>query len=142
MPISKIHLCINKKTIYMIALKKILFVNGASSAVTALGLIAFPTMMADLFQLHSSTIFVSVGIFLLTFAALVLFEAGSASTKPKRVQFIILMDLLWVVASVVTVVSMLGIISGIGNLLIIAVALWVVAMAYLQARGLRQTRLA
>jgi hypothetical protein len=122
----------------MISLKNILFINGASSGMTSIGLIAFPGMISEVFQVAQPSVFMGVGIFLLAFAAIVLFEAGRSQISAKKVQLIIALDILWVVASVITVLMMLETITAIGNFLILAVALWVGAMAYFQFKGLRQ----
>jgi hypothetical protein len=120
----------------MTSLRNVLLINGASSGITAIGLIALPKMIADLFQVPRASFFFAVGIFLFAFALLVLYEGGKDKARPGRVRLIIALDFLWVVASIIVVLAMLHTISPIGHLLIFVVAIWVGVMAYLQVRGL------
>ena len=122
----------------MMPLKNVLIVNGVSSGATGIGLVAFAQLAANLFDVPQSSVFIGTGIFLLVFAAIVLFEAFRDSIRMRQVQIIIALDVLWVIASVLVVLLMLSKISVIGNLLIMAVALWVATMALLQAKGLKQ----
>lgn len=122
----------------MIPLKNVLLINGASSGVTAIGLIALPNSMADLFEIAYSSVFIGVGIFLLAFATFVLVEAGKLQINANRVRMIIALDVIWVLASLFTVTMTLTNVSAIGHVLIIAVAAWVAAMVFLQAKGLKK----
>ncbi|HTJ51339.1 MAG TPA: hypothetical protein VL443_17890 [Cyclobacteriaceae bacterium] len=122
----------------MMPLKNVLIVNGVSSGATGIGLVAFAQLAAKLFDVSQTSVFAGTGIFLLVFAAVVLFEAFRDSIRMRQVQIIIALDVLWVIASVLVVLLMLSKISAIGNLLIIAVALWVAMMAFLQVKGLKQ----
>ena len=122
----------------MMPLKNVLIVNGVSSGATGIGLVAFAQLAANLFDVPQTSVFAGTGIFLLVFAAVVLFEAFRDSIRMRQVQIIIALDVLWVIASVLVVLLMLSKISAIGNLLIIAVALWVAMMAFLQVKGLKQ----
>jgi uncharacterized membrane protein len=122
----------------MISLKNVLYINGTSSGITAAGLITFPKKIADIFEVQQVSVFTGVGIFLFAFAAVVLFEASRINTRPKQVQLIIALDILWVVASLVTVLMTLTAVSMIGHFLILTIAIWVGAMAYLQKKGLKQ----
>jgi hypothetical protein len=128
----------NKNFNFMMPLKNVLIVNGVSSGATGIGLVAFARLAANLFGVPHSGVFSGTGIFLLVFAAVVLFEAFRDSIRIKQVQIIIALDILWVIVSVFVVLLMLSKISAIGNILIIAVALWVAAMALLQVKGLKQ----
>ncbi len=114
-----------------------MLVNAVTSAATALGLIAFPGLVADLFQAGSAQPFVEVGIFLLVFSAKVLYEALKNPIRRGHVQFIITLDVLWVVASIVLIEFQFFNLSLIGYVLTGAVAMWVGAMAVLQWRGLK-----
>lgn len=113
--------------------------NAATSAATALGLITFSGIVAELFQVTNTQPFVEVGIFLIVFAAKVGYEAWKTPMRKGHVQFIIIMDVLWVLASIVLIEFQLFNLSLIGYWAIAAVALWVAAMAFLQWRGLKQT---
>lgn len=122
-------------------LKNVLLVNGASSGATGVLLVAFARFIADLFQVTSAMPFVSVGVFLVLFAMLVISVAMNANGQTKKVQVIIVLDVVWTVTSFLFVIFFHDEIPMIGNALIIGVALWVAAMAYLQTKGLKQITL-
>ncbi len=120
----------------MIPLKTTLTINAASSGATGLGLIILARPIAELFGVSETTPFIGVGIFLILFASFVLFVGVSKSINPIAVRLIITLDTLWVVASVALVAIASSSISLIGILTILAVALWVAAMAFLQNKGM------
>lgn len=100
-----------------------------------MGLVVFSEFFASLFGVTQQVPFVEVGVFLLVFASLVLLTALPKTVSPRLVKVIVWIDGLWVVGSIVAMLLLLGIISGVGHLLIIGVAAWVAAMAILQHRG-------
>jgi uncharacterized protein len=120
----------------MIPLKTTLTINAASSGATGLGLIILAGPVAGLSDVSETAPFIGVGIFLILFASFVLLVAVSKSINPNAVRLIITLDTLWVVASVVLVVIASSSISLIGIFIILAVALWVAAMAFLQNKGM------
>jgi len=120
----------------MIPLKNVLLVNGTSSGITGIGLIAFANVVSNLFQVTPSSIVTGVGIFLLAFASLVIYEGLRSEIRVTQVKLIIALDACWVLASFITV-ALINL-SMIGYASIIAVALWVAVMAYLQTKGLKQ----
>lgn len=122
----------------MKTLKNVMLINAISSGATGLGLAAFPKIVAGVFETTATMPFIEVGIFLIAFAALV-FSVGRANpVNARAVRLVIVLDTLWVVVSAAIVLFQLLPVSGIGYVLIGAVAVWVAAMAYLQAGGLRQ----
>jgi len=121
----------------MMSLKNVLLVNGVSSGATGILLVALSRLFANLFQVSSSSVFVAVGIFLIIFAGFVLVVA-IGSSNPAQVRLIIALDILWTVMSFLLVAIDRQEISLIGNVLIMAVALWVAAMTFLQTKGLKQ----
>jgi len=123
----------------MIPLKNVLLINGVSSGATGLGLITLSRFFAELFQVRSSAVFTEVGVFLVVFSLFVIFQGTRSVIRAKSVQVIIALDILWVIASFITAIAMKSGISPIGVFMIIAVALWVAAMAYLQTKGLKQS---
>ena len=123
----------------MLQLKNVLRINGISSGATGLGLIVFASAMADIFGLRNSIAITEVGIFLLLFALFVLWEAQRAIPNTKAVKIIIMLDVLWVIASALIVSLQLFELTALGYLAIAAVALWVAGMAYLQRVGLKET---
>jgi hypothetical protein len=126
----------------MKTLRNVLLINGASSGATGLLLVAAPGFFASLFDTTATVPFVGTGIFLLAFAVLVIAEGMRKELSPARVRLIILLDTLWVVASVVIIVLGAFAISALGYAMIGAVALWVALMAYLQFAGLKKVAVA
>lgn len=122
----------------MKTLRNVLLINGASSGATGLLLAAAPGLFANLFETTVTAPFVGTGIFLLAFAVFVIAEGRRKELNPARVRLIILLDTLWVVASVVSIVLGVFAISALGYAMIGAVALWVALMAYLQFTGLKK----
>ena len=125
----------------MITLKNTLLLNAVSSGVTGLGLIAAAEPIADLFGATSATPIIGTGIFLVLFAGLVFIAHRKNPLDGKLVQWIILLDTLWVVSSIAILVLQPLMWSGIAYVAIAAVAAWVAAMAFLQYKGLRQLSL-
>ena len=122
----------------MTSLKNVLLINAVSSGATGVGLIVFARTVADLFGTPQSQVFTGVGIFLVAFAAGVLYEGFQKSPRPLQVYTIITLDVLWVIGSFAIVLPQLFNLSVIGYIAITAVALWVAAMAYLQIREVKQ----
>lgn len=121
----------------MKTLKNTLLINAVSSGITGVALVVLAPWVAALFQVSIQAAFVGVGAFLVVFAAYVFVAGISKAIHPKRVRFIIALDVLWVVASMAIVLSGVFELSVIGKVLITGVALWVAAMAYFQRKGLK-----
>lgn len=126
----------------MTTLKNVLLLNGVSSGATALLLILFPSAIANIFGITSTLPFIGVGVFLLVFAGLVLYESRQQPLRAGMVKFIIVLDILWVIDSLVIIALQLFGLSFLGYLLIGGVALWVAAMAFLQQKGLKAMQVA
>ncbi|GHN03011.1 hypothetical protein WSM22_45000 [Cytophagales bacterium WSM2-2] len=124
----------------MMPLKNVLLINGVSSGVTGVGLLLFADFFSGLFQINSVALFAGVGIFLIAFAGFVIMVA-LGNTNRSKVQVIITLDILWTLTSFLLVVVANREISTMGNTLILAVAIWVAAMAFLQTKGLKQITL-
>jgi hypothetical protein len=122
----------------MKTLKNVLLINGISSGATGLGLVLFATPIAELFGTSSHQAMWFVGGFLLSFATLVLVEGLKDVPNMKMVRLIIVLDISWVIASVLVVALQLFKLSSIGYLAIGAVAIWVAAMAYFQLQGVKE----
>ncbi len=125
----------------MISLKNVLLLNGISSGATGVLLVAFARFIANLFQVTSTMTFISVGIFLIVFATVVIWIAMDASNQTRKVQMVIALDVIWTAVSFIIVILFRHEISMIGNVLILAIALWVAAMAFLQTKYLKQITL-
>lgn len=122
----------------MKTLKNILLINALSSGVTGIGLAVVPNIFAELFDATVAAPFVGTGLFLIAFAALVFSESRKKEVNANRIRLIILLDALWVIASLSIIVSSAFAISSLGYFMIGAVALWVALMAYLQFTGLKK----
>lgn len=121
--------------------KNVLLVNGISSGATGILLIAFADFSARLFQLTDTMIFTGVGIFLVAFATFVIRVALNGKAERSKIRLIIALDVIWTVSSFILVMLFHEKISSMGNALIIAVALWVTAMIFLQTKSLKQITL-
>jgi hypothetical protein len=82
-------------------------------------------------------IFTGTGIFLVVFAAFVLGVATRKKIETRNVQLITALDVMWTIGSFLLVILVHKEISILGNALIVAVALWVAAMAFLQNKSLK-----
>ncbi|AYB30040.1 hypothetical protein [Chryseolinea soli] len=122
----------------MFTLRNVLLINAVSSGATGLLLVLFSDFFAGLFGIESVSPFLETGIFLLAFAGFVFFEGRRNPMNTSRIRLIIVLDTLWVVASILLLLLQPVAITLIGNAFIAAVALWVAAMAILQFRGLKQ----
>lgn len=119
----------------MLPLRTTLLVNAISSGATGLLLALFPNIVAGIFGVSDTVYFIETGVFLVLFAAFVMYVGTRKSIKIKSVMLVTTLDLLWVAASIVSVFLLSGIVSTIGIVLIIAVAAWVGLMALLQFKG-------
>lgn len=116
----------------MLTLSNILKINALSSGSTGLLLVIFSKFSANLFAVSLEIPFISTGIFLIVFSVFVAYQAYQTPLNAKDIVFIIWIDRLWVIASLVVVVLVYGSISTVGVIIIIAIAAWVGLMAYLQ----------
>lgn len=119
-------------------LRNVLFLNGISSGATGALLAMFAGMFASWFGVITPIPFVEIGLFLVAFAALVIVAALRQPLAPGLVRLILVLDVSWVLISILVVVLQPFALSLVGNLLILGVAAWVAAMAGLQWHGLRQ----
>ena len=126
----------------MKTLKNVLLVNALSSGATGLGLIAFAAPVAILFGISEATPVIEVGVFLFAFAILVFREGRRTTPNLRMVKLIIILDISWVLVSLLVVVLQLFNLTPIGYFGIGAVALWVAGMAYLQINGIKRLTVA
>ena len=122
----------------MLTLKNVLRVNALSSGFTGLLLTFFPGVFRDLFEVSNTTPFIGVGIFLIVFSILVAVVSANQPVSHSAVLAVTFADAAWVVASIAVILMPISM-SNLGVILILAVAGWVLTMAVLQMRGLRQT---
>ncbi|ELR71163.1 hypothetical protein C900_02967 [Fulvivirga imtechensis AK7] len=109
-----------------------------SSGATGLLMVFFSTQLAEWFGVSESSGFAGVGIFLVAFAILVFAEARSHPHRKGRLRLIIVMDIMWVIGSIIILLFQPFSFTSIGNVLTAGVALWVAGMAYFQFAGLKQ----
>jgi hypothetical protein len=81
-------------------IRKVLLTNAVSSGVCGLLLLLFPGYVADWTGLGNRTALVETGIFLLVFVAFLVWTAFRSIVSPAAVLIITVLDLLWVVGSV------------------------------------------
>jgi hypothetical protein len=129
------HQTINLKN--MIQLTTTMQINAITSGATGLGLIAAASPIAGLFGVTQTVPFIAAGIFLVLFAVYVFAVSKGKPINTGGVRFVIIMDILWVVASMIALIALFPLISGIGSFAIGAVAAWVAGMVYLQSAGLK-----
>jgi len=125
----------------MKSLKNTMFVNGITSGLTGIALILFSQFFSNLFQVTTAYPFVATGVFLALFAGLVIWIAGFGLDQKRKIELVVALDSIWSIVSILFVIFFNHEISMVGNVLIVAVALWVAAMAFLQNRGLKQISL-
>ena len=122
----------------MITLKNVLTINALTSGATGLLLAIFPSYLAGIFGISQSIPFIATGIFLFVFAAIVFSQSRRNPMSKGWITFIIALDILWVLESVMIIAVQMFSLSITGYLLIGAVAFWVALMAFLQIRGLKE----
>ncbi|MEJ7589162.1 MAG: hypothetical protein WKI04_16525 [Ferruginibacter sp.] len=123
----------------MLPIKTTLLLNGVSSLATGAGLIVFATKVAELFGVTDKAPFIEAGVFLIVFASLVVFTAIKNPQNNGLVRLITVLDIFWVIGSVILIVITKPYLSTIGIVAILAVAVWVSLMALLQTKGIKKT---
>lgn len=126
----------------MTTLQNVLRINALSSGITGLGLAFLPRLFAYLFNVTDTAPFVGVGIFLVCFAIGVAVVSIATPLNARAVLAIVVADGAWVIGSLLLVILQPFEISLLGNIMIGAVAAWVLLMAVLQFRGVRSLRAA
>ena len=119
-------------------LKNVLLTNAISSGMTGVLLATLPSVFTKLFEIGDNTPFILTGIFLIVFSLFVLATAMKGNIPIGWTKFIIILDIIWVIASAIAIIILFSIISTIGSFMILAVAGWVGMMAYLQSKNLNR----
>lgn len=119
-------------------LKTVLLINAISSGATGILLTFIPQFFTDVFKVGTKAPFIGTGIFLILFSAFVLVSAFNKPIKTTWIRAIIIVDITWVIASIICAVMLYASISSWGSFLIIGIALWVGLMAYLQKKYIKQ----
>lgn len=120
-------------------LKNILLLNAITSGATGLALATMSDMFASLFEVNETGPFLGVGIFLIVYGIVVAWVGVQRPVNTTAVNLVIFADGAWTAASCLILVFNVFDISLLGKVLITAVALWVLLMAFLQYRGIRST---
>ena len=113
-------------------LKKYLIINSTFSAVSGLAMLILSSNLNELFQIDNIYVFPFIGVNLLFFAAFVWYVSSKQLTNKTLVTTITILDILWVLGSLVIVSLDLFDLSKVGNILIGVVAVWIAFLAYKQ----------
>ncbi|MBT32512.1 MAG: hypothetical protein CMO01_22845 [Thalassobius sp.] len=111
--------------------------NAFFSAISGLILAVFAEFIGNLIGLDQNINLMYIGFALILFATFVFLVALSKTLNKSLVRFIILQDVLWVLASIVLLIVSPFNITFTGKILIIGIALVVADFAYFQFRFLK-----
>lgn len=120
----------------MNSLQKSLSLNALFSSISGIVLLLFNNQIATLFATSNNLVFQIIGYVLLFFATTIIYEVYKQ--RPKAVLWIIIQDFLWVIGSVILVISNPFDISKSGNSTITVVAFIVLFMGFNQTKALAQ----
>ncbi len=119
----------------MNCIQKSLLINAVFSGISGLTLILFHNSTAKIFQLKNNSIFWIIGIVLLYFMTTIFYEIKTQ--RKIAIQWIIFQDFLWVIASLVILITNPFQISYTGNVIIGIIALIVLFMGLNQFLALK-----
>jgi hypothetical protein len=119
-------------------LRRVLLVDAVSSAAMGLALLLGADMLAGMLQLPARLLS-EAGLVLLPFAAFVGFVASRAAPGRGAVWAVIALNVLWVIDSVVLLVTGWVAPNALGHAFVIAQAAFVAVLADLEYLGLRRT---
>lgn len=118
----------------MTSLKKYLLLNASFSGISGVSLVLFSSKFMSLFGLNDALIFIVLGVGLLGFSGFVFWVTLKKESNKKLVQLITIMDLLWVIASLIIFWLKAFDLTNIGYTIITLVALWIAFLAFQQNR--------
>jgi hypothetical protein len=121
------------------ALRRALFLDAAASGGMGVVLLVAAGPLAGLLGLPPSLLR-SVGVFLVPFAAMLLWVARRRDALPGITRAIVVGNVLWVVASGLLLVSGVVTPTLLGEIFVLAQAAAVLIFAYLEYRGLRSAQ--
>lgn len=119
-------------------LSKALKSNATFSILSGCILLFSSSFVSQLFEIDQSTVFKIIGGMLIGFA---IFVFGVSTIKPPSrifILIIILLDILWVIGSLILIVTNVFDISNSGLWIIGIIAFIIFLFAYLQIKGLKQ----
>ncbi len=115
-------------------LQKSLFFNALFSGLSGIILVAINKQMANLFDISNKSIFWIIGVALILFSVIIIYEIRRQN--PLGVLAIIIQDYLWVLGSIILLIAQPFEVSKTGNSIIAMVAIVVLFMAINQAKAL------
>jgi hypothetical protein len=121
-------------------LRRVLVVDAVFSGVSGIGMIVFAELFANLLQLPAELIS-EAGIVLLPFAAFVGFVASRSEPARVAVWAIVAINVVWVVDSIVLLLTGWVAPNALGYAVVIAQAAGVLVLADLEYMGYRKSRL-
>lgn len=118
----------------MKTLKLYLTINSLFSAFSGLSILFFSEYFPSLFHIKNSMIFSIIGGGLIFFSIYVMTISMKFLHHSKLVNSISMMDIIWVLGSIIIISFRLFDISFMGNLLIGIVAIWISYLAFIQIK--------
>jgi hypothetical protein len=113
-------------------LKRYLTINSIFSAVCGVTMMAFTAGLNAFFNISNPYIFPIIGLNLIVFSVLVWYVSHKHLESKILVNLISGLDALWVVGSLIIVTFDLFRLSKNGNILVVAVAIWIAFLGYKQ----------
>lgn len=118
-------------------LKKYLLINSLFSFICGLSMLILNDQLNTFFHISNPLIFNIIGLNLIFFSFIVIFTAISKPLKTLLIKIIIILDILWVIGSLIIVVFQLFELSGNGYFAIGLVGIFIAFLAYQQNRNLQ-----
>ena len=115
-------------------LKKYLTINSLFSGLTGIIMALFYSQLNNFFHIDNNYIFPIIGINLIVFSVFVGYVSQKQLTNKLLVNLIVILDLFWVVGSLIILALDLFDLSKNGYLVIGAIALWIAFLGYKQNR--------
>ncbi len=115
-------------------LQKYLSINGVFSALSGTALVIGASRWSGFFEVDGDYIFTLIGALLLGFSAFVLTVAQRRHTNKFYTGIITLLDIGWVLGSVIILTLNLFDLSSRGRMAILVVALWIGFLAAMQMK--------
>ncbi len=116
-------------------LKKYLTLNSVFSALSGLTMLAFSSLLNDIFNIQDAYVFLVIGINLIIFSIFVWFVSSKQLGNKKLVNLICILDLLWVLGSLTIILLSLFDLSQNGYIIIGIVAIWIAFLAFQQFKN-------
>lgn len=115
----------------------VLLTNALSTGISGMILALLPNFFANLFKVNTPQLFKAFGIFFVIFSLFVFTAALKNPIQKNWVKIIIVLDISWVLGSLITAPILFSFISIGGSIVLLIVAGWVALMAYLQIKTIQ-----